>query len=306
MLYFNELRDDLGSRDFDGDGLSDKLEYDNKTNPLKEDTDGDELTDSEEIFVYGTDPLDPKSNKKYFAITNIKDNTFLSTGDPLIKGIAPPLSIVKVVFEDEDQNEIGSIIARTDESSIFVGKLSKDINKNKFENIDLSKFAKINNLNQASELPDGKYYVSATLYDNDGRKRSTTKKLLVEVDATLNLAAPNPEFLSIEELTAENFFQGVEVVICDKVPEVRGTTYFGSQVVATWRSLVLTSSLIADSEVGDFSIKSPKALEIGEHTVTLYAITPDGIRSPDLTVPFKITEESDCHTAAPEKPFKIK
>ncbi len=156
------------------------------------------------------------------------------------------------------------------------------------------------------ELEDGKYFVSATLYDNDGRKRSKTKKLLVEIDATLNLAAPNPQYLSVEELTVDNFFQGVEVVICDKIPEVRGTTYFGSQVIATWRSLVLTSSLIADSNVGDFAIKSPKALEVGDHTVTLYAITPDGIRSPDLTVPFKITEDSDCHTAAPILPMDKK
>ena len=88
------------------------------------------------------------------------------------------------------------------------------------------------------------------------------------------------------------------MIIHDRVPEVRGTTYFGSQVVATWRSLVLTSSLIADSNAGEFSIRSPEPLEIGKHTVTLYAITPDGIRSPDLTIPFEICEESFHETAA--------
>ena len=301
MLYFNELRDDLGSRDFDGDGLSDKLEYDYKTNPLKEDTDGDGLTDAEEVFVYGTDPLDPQSNKKYFAITNIKDNTFLSTGDPLIKGTAPPGGIVKITFENDNYEEVASVLTRADSTSVFIGKLSVDLNKDQFNDIDLSKF-EMEELNNLSELQDGKYFVFATLYDDEGRKRSKTKKLLLEVDATLNLVAPNPQYLSIEELTVDNFFQGVEVVICDKRPEVRGTTYFGSQVVATWRSLVLTSSLIADSDVGDFVIKSPKPLELGDHTVTLYAITPDGIRSPDLTVSFTITNESDCHGAAPVIP----
>jgi len=171
------------------------------------------------------------------------------------------------------------------------------MNKDKFNDIDSSLF-ETNDVDKLADLEDGIYYVYATLYDDKGRKRSKTKKILIEIDATLNLAAPNPQYLSVEELTVDNFFQGVEVVICDRIPEVRGTTYFGSQVIATWRSLVLTSSLIADSDVGEFSIKSPKPLELGSHTVTLYAVTPDGVRSPDLTVPFEITGESHCHAAA--------
>lgn len=43
---------------------------------------------------------------------------------------------------------------------------------------------------------------------------------------------------------------------------------------------------------------APQPLEIGKHTVTLYAITPDGIRSPDLTIPFEIKEDS-LHGIAP-------
>lgn len=292
MLYFGELVDDIGRRDYDHDGLSDKLEYDYKTNPLKPDTDGDGLTDAEEIFMYGTDPLDPNSNKKFFAITNVKDNSYIATGDPLIKGVAPADSIVEIVFENEKKEEVVSILTQTDPSGIFVGRSSvkgssKEIKKLKENDFKYLLEHQITN----TEIPDGKYYVYANLFDNNAKKRSKTKAIFIEIDASLNLASPNPELLSNATLTIENFFQGVEVIIHDRTPEVRGTTYFGSQVIATWRSLVLTSSLIADSGAGEFSIFSPKPLAFGKHTVTLYAITPEGIRSPDLTIPFEIKAE---------------
>ncbi len=55
--------DELRERDTDGDGLSDYDEiYVHGTDPLNPDTDGDGLTDYEEINVYGTDPLNPDTD----------------------------------------------------------------------------------------------------------------------------------------------------------------------------------------------------------------------------------------------------
>ena len=48
-----------GTPDTDGDGLSDSEEVDiHGTNPLVADTDGDGLNDGDEVITYGTDPND--------------------------------------------------------------------------------------------------------------------------------------------------------------------------------------------------------------------------------------------------------
>jgi hypothetical protein len=47
--------------DTDGDGLNDAREAELGTDPNKPDTDGDGTSDGDEVFLYGTDPLDPNS-----------------------------------------------------------------------------------------------------------------------------------------------------------------------------------------------------------------------------------------------------
>lgn len=72
--------EELKERDTDGDGLSDYDEiYVYGTDPLNPDTDGDGLSDYDEIYVYGTDPLNPDT-----------DGDGLSDGDEvLIYGTDP-------------------------------------------------------------------------------------------------------------------------------------------------------------------------------------------------------------------------
>ena len=64
LEYLMSLSDEeLMERDSDGDGLSDYDEiYVYGTDPLDPDTDGDGLTDYEEIHTYGTDPLNPDTD----------------------------------------------------------------------------------------------------------------------------------------------------------------------------------------------------------------------------------------------------
>ena len=51
-----------GPIDSDGDGLSDEYELSIGTDPYNPDTDGDGLTDGEEVLKYKTDPLNPDSD----------------------------------------------------------------------------------------------------------------------------------------------------------------------------------------------------------------------------------------------------
>ena len=46
-----------GDEDFDGDGLTNRDEYNRSTDPWNEDSDGDTLSDGDEVNTYGTDPL---------------------------------------------------------------------------------------------------------------------------------------------------------------------------------------------------------------------------------------------------------
>jgi hypothetical protein len=56
-----EVESDADS-DLDEDGLTYSEEIDNGTDPINHDTDGDELTDGEEVNEWGTDPLNPDSD----------------------------------------------------------------------------------------------------------------------------------------------------------------------------------------------------------------------------------------------------
>ena len=67
-----------GDADPDNDGLSNRYELDNGTNPLCDDTDSDGLTDGEEIGNYGTDPV------KYDT-----DEDNIGDGDEITLGLNP-------------------------------------------------------------------------------------------------------------------------------------------------------------------------------------------------------------------------
>lgn len=71
---------DPNKADTDGDGLTDKKEFELGTDPMNPDTDGDNLSDGTEVYQTKTDPLNPDTsgngNGDYFESTHIKLDYF--------------------------------------------------------------------------------------------------------------------------------------------------------------------------------------------------------------------------------------
>jgi cysteine-rich repeat protein len=90
----------------------------------------------------------------------------------------------------------------------------------------------------------------------------------------------------------DNTSQQPQIEIDQARPVITGDTEFGSQVFAIWNSVVLSSSVISDSEQGAFEIQAPKDLETNiAHRVTLYAVKTDKnktLRSESVDIYFHV------------------
>ncbi len=178
---------------------------------------------------------------------------------------------------------------------------STDLADTTVGDFDARNFEEVSNALEDKQL----YDLLATAYLNDG-SQVNSKAVRFSVDESTFVNAPVPKTLGGELLASippfhnifigKAFAQGSSeedlVSINEEKPTITGETEFGSQVFAIWNSVVLSSSVISDSEVGAFEIKAPRNLETGvPHRVTLYAVKPEGvskIRSDNVDVHFKI------------------
>lgn len=86
-FYFTVLTARDGTLDFEPDGLTDLEEWQLRTNPKNPDTDGDTLTDGDEVDVHGTNPLARDTDMDGF-----DDNVELDNGsNPTNGGITPQI-----------------------------------------------------------------------------------------------------------------------------------------------------------------------------------------------------------------------
>lgn len=83
QTYELEIAEDatLGTQDSDGDGLSDRQEAYYGTDPRNADSDGDGLDDADELFLYGSNPLQAKT-RAFVApkINNVREGESLEPG----------------------------------------------------------------------------------------------------------------------------------------------------------------------------------------------------------------------------------
>ncbi|MBU1019185.1 MAG: hypothetical protein ABII07_02760 [Patescibacteria group bacterium] len=244
--------------DSDGDGLSDYIEAKFGTDPERPDTDGDGLTDAEEVADYDSNPNKIDDMREITPkITNIPVSSFSSGTDILMKGIADPGSTVVIYILDENGNPVAVLNEVVDEK----GKFAVFMEEN---------------------LPDGNYRV-----------------LVVSVigKKTQNISVLNKFTVDTSQTGA-----GVEVIGLAQTgekPRVTALASPGSTVYITWKSLIFSSVVIADTETGELTAEVPGELEEGDHTVYLYSVDEKkGIASQTTKVNFTVAGEGLMHSSA--------
>ena len=109
---------DPSTKDTDGDGLTDKEEVEKGTDPTKADTDGDGVTDKEEVEK-GTDPKDPNSKPESKPDTEAPAKPVVTTDLIGKAGTKTPVEVTaepgsKVELFDKDGKKIGEGVANNE------------------------------------------------------------------------------------------------------------------------------------------------------------------------------------------------
>jgi len=239
----------IGMRDSDDDGLSDKEELLYNTDPFHWDSDRDGFKDGEEVHLFGTDPTNERDIPgRQLIITNIEDNMRTKDVKPMIVGSSAASATVKIYEMGEDGSK-GSLIAS--------GKADSQ-----------GKFA----IEPFQALAKGEHLIAALEEDPQGNTVAQSSSVFFIIDPDLDLPPPIVERITTEALR----------------PNVYGSTIFGATVVAHFNNQESASSVVADTTDGRFVVTSSDPMEVGTHTVTLYATLPNGVRSEKVIVPFTI------------------
>jgi hypothetical protein len=254
--------------DSDGDGLSNKIEYQMGTNPMSADSDNDTFTDAEEVLTYKTNPLDYNDpgtlDNVGVKITNFTEGQLVGDNTPLIEGTAPLESQVRIVLRNDYGHEKILGDTKVDENNVFMFQVDQPIR-------------------------NGKYLIVARALEPVKKQIVESDPLHIVIDSTLGVIPPSPKKLADKDISEDVILKNLKIEIVDKQPVLKGVTEYGNKVTASWRSVVMTSALIADNVSGEFLIRSPKELPLGEHEVYVTAVRKkDGAQSDTIKLLFNV------------------
>jgi len=251
--------DDM-TKDEDNDGLADVIENKYKTRPDTADTDGDGVSDLDEIVNFGTDPLVVEDNFLFTKILNYKNGDVTGVKNLFVRGKSIAGAKVKVFATSEAGTKF------------LLGEMVVD---------EANNFA----ITSKTPLNEGNYELLAESYDDQEKLISSSENIKITIDFSKLVPAP-----TIDGINDQSAIEGLTVKVENKQPYVVGRTAPNTQVFAVFQSLILTSTIISDTQTGFFTVFAPKPMETGFHKVTVYAISEDGIVSDYNSLDFEITE----------------
>ena len=222
--------------DSDGDGLPDSLELYLDADPNDNDTDGDGITDGEEYFYTGTDPLTSTNTEEagVFRVTNAVDEEEVFDTQ-LYMGQTTEAEQPVGIYEIDEEGNLN-----------LLGETLSD------ENGHWS-------LVTTEELSVGKHTLIAIQgTDEDPQEISRTY--------TVNVLdyVKRPEYVSLGLKDGST--------ITDPQPTIDLKAADNYMVMITWRSTVYSQTLIADVADQTLYAKPAENLELGDHTVSWYAV----------------------------------
>ncbi len=89
-------------------------------------------------------------------------------------------------------------------------------------------------------------------------------------------------------LLPPKIFAGKSEVFYENQPAFFGNTFYGSRIIAFFDQSAV--AIVTDNSLGDFVIKPPYSLKVGNHTLTLFTELADGSKSPTRSINFVIEE----------------
>lgn len=249
-----EILDDIleGGTDVDGNRMDDSLQIGEVGTLFEEDADDDGFDLAEE-YSFRLDPLKKDElPKKPRAIFPAEKGQVSKVGRrPVVKLLGQKNEEVEVVLVSAEEQKVSFDFGDYLFSSVLGAEAAAEKEPVR-EQISLGKI-KLDETGKAAfgpetDLPEGKYYVVTKGKNGISEEIST-----IEIDHDDELDAP--------ELSWSDEY-------------LKGEAQPGSIIFVTWKSLILSSVVIADASQGEFEVLIPEDLPEGDHNVLVFAYDP--------------------------------
>jgi hypothetical protein len=248
--------------DTDGDGLTDADELKYRTDPNGADSDGDGISDYDEAYVYKTNPREVTSTAQIQKprMSNIGQNQSVFASDtPLLTGTSKPNRTIRLLIIPDNaapitfrERLVASLFGVQDNGAITM----------EVETDDSGKFL------ARPKLADGDYKVIVRSLDDDGEVDDETVPYSFEVDSALDADLVLPEQLDNTPIDVDSL---QVFTIGNSRPYLYGRVKQKNLEVHTnWASQLYSSSLLVDTDEGEFVTLAPQELESGDHELSVY------------------------------------